>query len=282
MHDSDQRSRCPIQHKRLVQDSRIGAEILYPHFVAQHKDWRRSRLVIRRLHHSPRERWHPQKLKRPRRHDAPFVSLRSFSRPVQHIGLVIRDHPIKYVILLHIIQKLCPRVPSPSPGLAPFRVMDLHRIEPLRIRVGERLHHDVIDHAENCGGRPNPQRQRKYRDRRKSRRLPQVPQGIPDILPQRSHAHPPVRSTPLPSIPNSATSSPVTRNGRSSDPFFPLFQLRTPSQLSSTPSTPKSRQSLLCSQISLMSHDQSALLPMFFQAIKQLFSNGPAMRGSNR
>src|SRR2546429_7111589 len=41
------------------------------------------------------------------------------SRPVQHIGLVIRNHPIKYVILLHIIQKLCPRVPSPSPGLAP-------------------------------------------------------------------------------------------------------------------------------------------------------------------
>src|SRR5438046_3845120 len=49
---------------------------------------------------------------------------------------------------------------------------------------------------------------------------------------------------------NSATSSPVTRNGRSSDPLFPLFQLRTPSQLSSTPSTPKSRQPLLCSQIS--------------------------------
>ncbi len=158
------------------------------------------------------------------------------------------------MILVHIIQKLGPGVPAPPPGLAPFGIMDLHRIEPLRIRVRKRLHHDVIDHAENRRGRPNPQRQRKYRDRRKSRRLPQIPRRIPNILPQRFHVHPPVRSTPAsinpcsdqiplqrlqtPPIPQEAGGTCPDGSGArlfsvccavgSLDPFFLLFHLRTP------------------------------------------------------
>jgi len=172
------------------------------------------------------------------------------------------------MILVHIIQKLGPGVPAPPPGLAPFGIMDLHRIEPLRIRVRKRLHHDVIDHAENRRGRPNPQRQRKYRDRRKSRRLPQVPRGIPNILPQRFHMHPPVRSTPASINPFSYQSHsggfkprPYLRGGRNlsrrvgSPALFRLLCCRVfrpvlsslsfthSSQLSSTPPTTKSRPS---------------------------------------
>src|SRR5260370_544153 len=94
------------------------------------------------------------------------------------------------MILLHIIQKLRPDEHRPPPGLAPFGVMDVHRIEPLRIRVGKRLHHDVVNHAENRRGRPNPQRQRQHGNHPESRCLPQLPHCVPDVLPQRSHVCP--------------------------------------------------------------------------------------------
>jgi len=173
------------------------------------------------------------------------------------------------MILVHIIQKLGPGVPAPPPGLAPFGIMDLHRIEPLRIRVRKRLHHDVIDHAENRRGRPNPQRQRKYRDRRKSRRLPQIPRRIPNILPQRFHVHPPssidprfnqslLRSNPTPAASNPAHTSGGGRNlsrrvgspalfrllcCRVFRPVLSSLSFTHSSQLSSTPPTTKSRPS---------------------------------------
>src|SRR6266566_7352223 len=104
------------------------------------------------------------------------------------------------MILLHIIQKLRSAERCPPAGLTPFRVMDLHGHEPLRIRVRKRLHQDVVDHAENCRGRPNSQRQRNHSHHSKSRRLSQVPQRIPQILPQCSHEH-------LPSLPLSGSSA---------------------------------------------------------------------------
>ena len=195
-HNPNQSPRFPIQYKRLIHNTRICAKALYPCLVPQHEDWRRSRLVIRRHHHPPQQRRHSKKLKRSRRHEVPVEPFRPFSRPVQYVRLVIRDRPVKHMILLHIIQKLRADERRSPPRLALFRIMDEYGVEPLRIRVGKRLHHHVINHAENGRRRPNSQRQRKYGNHRKSRCLPQVPHRIPNILPHRFHVHPPVRSTP--------------------------------------------------------------------------------------
>ena len=79
------------------------------------------------------------------------------------------------MILFHVIQKLRPGV-APSPAwLTPFGVMDLDGKVPLGIRVGEGLHQNIVDNAENCRGRSNPQRQSKYGNHRKSWRLAKVP-----------------------------------------------------------------------------------------------------------
>src|SRR5205814_7928533 len=64
---------------------------------------------------------------------------------------------LKYMILFDIVQEFRPTEPSPPTGLIPFGVMDLHGHEALRIRVGEWLHHDVIDDAENGRRSANPQ-----------------------------------------------------------------------------------------------------------------------------
>ena len=243
-HNSNQRSGYAIQHKRLVHDSRIGAETLHPRLVAQHEHRWRPRLVIRRLHHPPQLRRHPQKLKCPRRHVVPVETLRPFSSAVQHVRVVIGDHPIKYMILLHIVQKLRPAEPRPPSGLRSFRVVNLHGHESLRIRVRKRLHQDVFNHAENRRGRPDSQRQRDHRHRRKSRSLSQIPQRIPDILPWRSHVHPQfdrsplhqpllpqLQAPPIPSrraklvpAPSGARLFSVCCSGGSLDPLFILFQ----------------------------------------------------------
>src|SRR5207245_6434789 len=65
---------------------------------------------------------------------------------------------------------------------------------------------DVVDHAENCRGRTNPQRQRNDGHNRKSGSLAQVPKRILDVLPQRFHI-PPVKSTRFHLF--QATSTPV-------------------------------------------------------------------------
>src|SRR5205814_1298327 len=90
---------------------------------------------------------------------------------------------VKYMILFDIVQEFRPTEPSTPTGLIPFGVMDLHGHEALRIRVGEWLHHDVIDDAENGRRSANPQSQRDDRNRRKPWRLPQVSKRIPDVLP---------------------------------------------------------------------------------------------------
>src|SRR6266704_6815964 len=94
--------------------------MLNPRLVSQHENRWRARLVIRRLHHPPQQRRHSQELKRSWRHKISVEALRSFSRTVQHVQVVIGDHPVKYMILLHIIQKLRPAEPPPPPPHTPF------------------------------------------------------------------------------------------------------------------------------------------------------------------
>src|SRR5204862_4613322 len=174
-HNPNQGSRYAVQYKRLVYNCGVGAKALHPCLVAQHKYWRRSRLVIGWLHHPPEQRRHSQKLEGSGRYVITVKALRTFTRPVQHIRLVIRNHPVKHMILFHIFQELRPGIARSPAWLTPFRVMDLDGKVPLGIRVGEGLHQNIVDNAENCRGRSNPQRQSKYGDGRKSWRPAKVP-----------------------------------------------------------------------------------------------------------
>src|SRR6266704_75449 len=123
-HNPNQRSRYPIQDKGLVDNSPIGGELLHPRLVTQDEHRRRTGFVIGWLHHPPQQRRHPQELKGPRRHEIAVEPLCSLSRTVQHVRLVIGDHPVKYMILFHIIQKLRSGVSSSPSRLTPFRVVD--------------------------------------------------------------------------------------------------------------------------------------------------------------
>src|SRR6267378_24837 len=239
-HDSDQSPGRPIQNKCLVHDSRISPEGLHPRLIAQHEHWRRTRLILRRLHYSPEQRRHPQKLKRSRRYKIAVKALRPFTVPVQHIRSVVRNHSVKYMILLHIIQKLRPTEPRPSSTLASLGVMNLHGHVPLRIRIRKRLHQDVFYHAENCRGRSNSQRQRQDRHHRKPRRLPQIPQCVPDILPQRLHC-PPSTISVGPALPWSCTHPAFTSASLclsiSTHSFVIKFDATAPKKLPDWPKT---------------------------------------------
>ena len=213
-HDSNQRSRYSIQHKRLVHNARIGPEVFHPSLIAQHEHWRSSLLVVRRLHHPPQQRGHPQKLKGPRRHVVPVEPQRPFSRTIQHVRVVVGNHPVKNMILLYIIYKFRPAEPRSPAGLGPLRVVDLYGHESLCIRIGKRLHQDIVNHAENRRGSTNSEGQCNDRHHRKSRRLPKVPQRVADILPQRSHSCPPARGPYAPLL-----------HGGSLDPFMVRLQV---------------------------------------------------------
>ena len=60
-------------------------------------------------------------------------------------------------------------------------------VQKRRIRNRQRPQHDRVDHREDCSGSPNSQRQRQCRGRRKYRRHPKLPQGIPKSAAQVLH-----------------------------------------------------------------------------------------------
>src|SRR5262249_1280448 len=138
-------------NKSLVNDGGIAAETLHPRFIAEHEYRWSAGLVIRELHHPPEQCRHAQKFKRSRRDVIAVETQRPFSGTIQYIDVVVANHPVKHVILLDIVPELRAAEPRSSTGLIPFRVVDLHGHKALRIRVGKRLHHDVVDDAENGG-----------------------------------------------------------------------------------------------------------------------------------
>src|SRR6185437_5247739 len=60
----------------------------------------------------------------------------------------------------------------------------------LGMRIRQRIQQHAVHDAENRRVRSNSERQRQYRNRRKSRRLRQHPQRISNILHQRVHVSP--------------------------------------------------------------------------------------------
>src|ERR1019366_7355126 len=63
-------------------------------------------------------------------------------------------------------------------------------IQKRRIRNGQGAQHDRVDDGENRGGSANSQGQRQCGDRRKHRRHPKLPQGIPKSAVQVLHLAP--------------------------------------------------------------------------------------------
>src|SRR4029077_18860858 len=124
-HDTDKRPGRAIQYKRLVQNGGIGVESVDPHLVAQDENRWSARLIIRWLHHAPNQCGHAQKFERARRHIAAAEAVRALARSVEHVATVIGDHPVKDVVLRHIVQKLWSAVASSPARLILFRVMNL-------------------------------------------------------------------------------------------------------------------------------------------------------------
>src|SRR4029077_360082 len=134
--------------------------------------------------HAPNQRGHAQKFERARCHIAAAEAVRALARSVEHVAAVIGDHPVKDVVLRHIVQKLWSAVASSPARLILFRVMNLDGNEVLRIRIRERLHEYVFNDAENGRGRADAQREGNYRNDSKTRAFPEVSSGVVEILPE--------------------------------------------------------------------------------------------------
>ena len=189
-HDADQRARRAVQDERGIEYLGVCAEAVDPDLVAQDKDRRCARLVVGGLHHAPQKCRHAHELQRPRRHQVPVETLRPPARSVENVFVVVRDHPIKCVILLDIVEEFGPLKAGAAPRLIALRVVDLQGHQAVGIGVRERLHEHVVDHAEDRRGSSDAQRQRDHGYDGETRALCQRAHSESNVLSNRVHRNP--------------------------------------------------------------------------------------------
>ncbi len=95
------------------------------------------------------------------------------------------------MILRDIVEKFGTGVARAATGFILFGVMNLHGDEAAGVGVGERLHQDVFNDAEDRGGSANAEGQRDGSDDGEGRTLAQVADGEADVLAERAHEVPP-------------------------------------------------------------------------------------------
>jgi hypothetical protein len=171
-HNADERAGRIVQDEGLVEDGGVGVEAVDPSLVAQDEHGGRARFIVRGLDHAADERGHAQKFKGAWRHIPAAEAIRSFAIGVEHVSAAIRDDPVKDVILLDEVQILGAGVSAAPPRSILFRVVDLNGNEVLRVRVGEGLHENILDNAEDGGRRADAQRKSDHRHNGKAGAFP--------------------------------------------------------------------------------------------------------------
>jgi len=165
-----------------VHDAGVAVEAGDPGLVAQHEHRRRSRLVVRRLHHAAVQGGHPEELERAGSDQVAVEPLRALTRGVEHVLAGTGDHGVEHVVLLRVVEKLGPGEDGTPAGLAPLRVVDLDRHQPLRVGVRKWLHQHVVDDAEERGGGRDAEREGEDGHPGKSPALGEGTNRVPKVL----------------------------------------------------------------------------------------------------
>jgi hypothetical protein len=100
---------------------------------------------------------------------------------------ILGDHTIENMILRHIIQEFGPSEGTATTWFTLFRVMDRHGHETLGVGVREGLHENILENAEDCRRRSDPQSEREYRDYREAGSRSYIPQPISNVLSEFLH-----------------------------------------------------------------------------------------------
>ena len=116
-------------------------------------------------------------------------ALRSLRRGVQHIGADIADYGIERLAVLVVIAEFGSAKTGARVGPGLIRVFDFDHHQTVRVRVRERFEQDVVDHAENGGGRTDAESQSKNGDEGEAGIFYQCPPAVRKILPESSHSH---------------------------------------------------------------------------------------------
>ena len=131
-----------------------------PGFVTQHENRRSAGLVIRGLHHAAQQGRHAEEFEGSGSDEVSIEALGAFVRAVEYVDGRIADDAVENVILVHVIEELGGAEGGAPILLVLFCVVDQDGHVALRVRVGERLHQNIFDYAEDGGGGADAESQR--------------------------------------------------------------------------------------------------------------------------
>src|SRR5215510_7099850 len=167
-HDPNQRRRRPVERESLAQNARIQVEALDPQFVGHHEDRRRARLGVVRRDAAAELRRHAQEAERVGRDIAAAELLHPVATVVEHVAERAADDLSEHVVLLLVIEEFRRLEESAPARTAAGRIVNLNGDHAARIRVRERVQQNVLDSAEDGGGRADAQRQCQHGNQRKA------------------------------------------------------------------------------------------------------------------
>ncbi len=147
-HDADQRACDSVEHEAPAEHPGVAAEAVDPGLVPHHEDGRCGRLVVGGQQHPTQQGGHAEELEGTRGDQQPLETLGPLPGGVEHVVVRAGDHAIEDAALRHVVEVLGADVEGAPAGLRLLGVVDHDRHEPLRVRVGKRLHQHVLDHAE--------------------------------------------------------------------------------------------------------------------------------------
>ena len=169
-----------VHLESLAHDVRIGTELIFPIFVAQHQNRRRAELVVIRQKSPPHQRIHSKKVEVIRRHDRCSHPIR-IPVPVENERhRMVFHQPCQRLVLLAIILDFVHRKSRIVDAL--LLCLLANEDELLALRIWKRSQKHSVYHAEYRGIRSDPERKRKHGKTRESDILAHRPQSVSGVL----------------------------------------------------------------------------------------------------
>ena len=181
--DADNRVVRSVQQNRFPQHIRRTAEFPLPETFSQHDHGRSAGPVFISVEKPPHHRIFAKHLEKICGHLAHGHSL-SFAHSRQAVVIAaIGSHRLGGAVLFLPILK----AEIGNRALIEAEHFAIHRDEPGRLRIRQRIQHHAVHYAENCSVRANSKRQREHRDDREAWIFRQHPDRVSNVLQQRSH-----------------------------------------------------------------------------------------------
>ena len=194
-HDAHQSAGLAIQYEGGTHKAGVAVELLLPQPVAHGKHRRGARFAVVGHEVPAEQRFHAQHFECVGGHRCARELLRAFLVLVQDVKVRHPQHVFKDVVLVADVEKLRNGVVSAVVVGRLAEIMDIRHREPISVPVGKRFDQDILNDAENDGGRADTECECEDRHQSKAAVLPDAACRIAKVLPEpveSLHTAPPI------------------------------------------------------------------------------------------